>query len=116
MLLLALAPGLAQYRLRALAVALLLQRGFREEDFTRLKTNQGNALTLDLRSNNEEELGKEVLENRIFAGTPYGHTVLGTEAGLDSITIDDVKQFIATHYTKGNLKVGIIGAAVRLCR
>jgi zinc protease len=88
----------------------LLSPGFRDEDFTRLKSNQLAALTLNLRANNEEELGKEVLQNRIFAGTPYGHTVLGTVAGIESITIDDVRQFVATHYTRGNLKVGVIGA------
>lgn len=88
----------------------LLDPGFRDEDFTRIKSNQLSALKLNLRANNEEELGKEVLQNRIFAGTPYGHTVLGTIAGVESITIDDVKQFVATQYTKGNLKVGVNGA------
>jgi zinc protease len=94
----------------SVVVPQLLAPGFREEDFTRIKSNQMSALTLNLRSNNEEELGKEVLQNRIFAGTPYGHTVLGTVAGIESITIDDVRDFVAKHYTQENLKVGIIGA------
>ena len=47
--------------------------------------------------------------NRIYAGTPYGHPVLGTIAGIESITLDDVKQFIAEHYTQGNLVIGISG-------
>jgi zinc protease len=87
----------------------LLEPGFRQEDFDRLKTSQRNALTLDLRSNNEEELGKEWLQNRIFEGTPYGHTVLGAVEALDSITLDDVKAFARQHYTIGNLKVGVNG-------
>ena len=45
----------------------LLDPGFREEDFQRLKDAQMNALVEDLRSNNEEELGKERLQARIFA-------------------------------------------------
>jgi zinc protease len=89
----------------------LIEPGFRQEDFDRLRTNQLNALTIDLRSNNEEELGKEWLQNRIFAGTPYGHTVLGTVAGLEAITLDDIRAFAQRHYTTGNLKVGINGAA-----
>lgn len=97
-------------RYAEVAMSQLLEPGFRDEDFARLKSNQLSALTLNLRSNNEEELGKEVLQNRIFAGTPYGHTVLGTVAGIESITVDDVRQFIATHYAKGNLTVGINGA------
>src|SRR5690606_4553268 len=79
--------------------------------FDRLRTNQANALTIDLRSNNEEELGKEWLQNRIFAGTPYGHAVLGTVEGLQAITLEDVKAFVRQHYTAGNLQVGINGGA-----
>ena len=45
-------------------------------------------------TNNEEELGKERLQALVFAGTPYGHPVLGTVAGIDAITLDDVKDFV----------------------
>src|SRR5688572_3592863 len=71
----------------------LLTPGLREEDFQRLKDQQLNTLKQDLRNNNEEELGKEELQNVVFNGTPYGHTVLGTIAGLESITLEDVKKF-----------------------
>ena len=93
----------------SVALPQLLEPGFRQEDFDRLRTNQLNALTIDLRSNNEEELGKEWLQNRIFEGTPYGHAVLGTVDGINAITIDDVKAFAKQHFTTGNLKVGING-------
>ena len=85
--------------------------GFRDADFTRLKEAQENALVQDLRSNNEEELGKERLQTNIFRGTPYGHVALGTIAGLHAITIDDVKQFAKTMYTRANLTVGVNGNA-----
>jgi len=87
----------------------LITPGFREDDFVRLKDAQLNALKQDLRSNNEEELGKEQLQNVIFENTPYGHASLGTIAGLKSITIDDVKKFVADHYTSANLVVGLSG-------
>jgi zinc protease len=87
----------------------LLTPGFREEDFQRLKDQQLNELQQDLRSNNEEELGKEQLQNAIFDGTPYGHTVLGTIAGIKAITLDDVKKFIADHYNASNVVVGLSG-------
>ena len=96
-------------RFFAVAMPQLLTPGFREEDFTRVKDAQLNALKDNLRNNNEEELGKEELMNRIYSGTPYGHTVLGTVAAIQSTTLDDVKQFIADHYTRGNLVVGISG-------
>jgi zinc protease len=87
----------------------ILSPGFRDDDFQRIKDSQLNGLRQDLRNANEEELGKEELMNRIYAGTPYGHTVLGTIAGIQSITIDDVKKFIADHYTQGNLVIGVSG-------
>lgn len=87
----------------------LLSPGFRDEDFQRLKDQQLNSLQQDLRSNNEEELGKEQLQNAVFAGTPYGHTVLGTVAGLKSITLYDVKTFIDANYNATNVVVGLSG-------
>ena len=88
----------------------LLTPGFREEDFQRLKDQQLNALKQDLRNNNEEELGKEELQNVVFAGTPYGHTVLGTVAGITAITLDDVKKFVDANYNATNVVVGLSGA------
>ena len=76
------------------ALPQLLTPGFREEDFRRLKDAQKNALAQDLIANNEEELGKERLQAVVFAGTPYGHPALGTLAGIDAITLDDVKALL----------------------
>jgi zinc protease len=87
----------------------LLDPGYREDDFKRLKDTQLNALVQNLRSNNEEELGKERLQTNIFRGTAYAHVALGTVGGLSAITLDDVKQFAKTMYTRGNLTVGISG-------
>ncbi len=87
----------------------LLDPGFREDDFRRNKDLQKNALVQDLRTNNEEELGKERLQENIYAGSTYRHPVLGTVSGLDSITLDDVKRFIAGHYTLEILTAGFSG-------
>ncbi|HEY2828684.1 MAG TPA: insulinase family protein, partial [Thermoanaerobaculia bacterium] len=87
----------------------LLSPGFRAEDFQRLKDQQLNTLKQDLRNANEEELGKEELINQIYAGTPYAHTVLGTVAGINAITLDDVRNFIAQNYTRRNLVIGLSG-------
>ncbi len=87
----------------------LIDPGFRDDDFKRLKDAQLNALVQNLRSNNEEELGKERLQTNIFRGTAYAHVALGTVAGLNAITLDDVKQFARTMYTLANLTVGTSG-------
>ncbi len=91
------------------ALPQLSDPGFREEDFARLKDAQRNALNEDLKSANDEELGKEQLQVEVFAGTPYGHAVLGTAAGLDGISLDDVKAFVTAHYTRANLSLGVSG-------
>jgi zinc protease len=87
----------------------LLEPGLREDDFQRLKDAQLNALKEDLRSNNEEELGKERLQTNLFAGTPYGHPAVGTVAGIGAITLDDVRKFISSAYSRANLTLGAAG-------
>jgi zinc protease len=96
-------------RFAEIALPQLEEPGFREEDFRRLKDQQRNALVEDLRTNNEEELGKERLQALLFRGTPYGHPVLGSLAGLDAITLDDVKDFVRRAYTRAALRVGLAG-------
>ncbi|WP_370663315.1 M16 family metallopeptidase [Massilia mucilaginosa] len=91
------------------AMPQLVTPGFREEDFRRLKDSLKNALLVDLKDNNEEELGKERLQTNVFAGTPYDHPVLGTAKGIDAITLDDVKDFYKKAYTQGSVRVGISG-------
>jgi zinc protease len=87
----------------------LLTPGFRDEDFQRLKSMQLNNLKNSLRNNNEEELGKERLQEWIFAGTPYGHPVIGTVKGLESIQLDDVKNFVKKAYTRSNVTIAVNG-------
>ncbi len=96
-------------RFAEIALPQLEEPGFREEDFRRLKDQQKNELVEDLRTNNEEELGKELLQALVFRGTPYGHPVLGSVAGLEAITLDDVKDFVRKAYTRAALRVGLAG-------
>ncbi|HEU4642191.1 MAG TPA: insulinase family protein [Gemmatimonadaceae bacterium] len=92
-----------------IALPMLLTPGFREEDFVRLRDAQRNALEQDLRSNNEEELGKERLQELAFHGTPWAHPVLGTVEGIAAITLDDVKAFVAERFVRANLMLGASG-------
>jgi zinc protease len=92
-----------------ITLPMLLDPGFSEADFKRVKDAQINNLRQDLRSANEEELAKERLQTNIFRSTPYAHPVLGTLAGVQSTTLDDVKAFVRSQYTRGNLMLGING-------
>jgi len=102
------APRLKATEALDLALEQLVETGFRMEDFTRLKAQQSNALQVGLKANNDEELGKLALEARLFP-EPFGHPVLGTQRGLEAITLEDVKAFARARYTRENLRVGLGG-------
>ena len=89
--------------------AMLLTPGWREEDFQRVKDDAINFLRVSLRSNNDEELAKEALEQDLFQGTPYGHYAVGTVSSLSKISLDDVKRFYHAQYSQSNLMLGIAG-------
>ena len=88
---------------------MLLDPGFRAEDFSRLKDEATNFLKTGLREGNDEELGKERLYNIIYAGHPYEHHSTGTVSSLAKITLEDVKNFYRENYTEANLVVGLSG-------
>lgn len=94
----------------SLVSQMLLDPGFRDDDFSRLKTDAINYLKVSLREGNDEELGKEVLYNMIYGPDhPYGHQSRGRVSSLESITLDDVRTFYREHYTHGNLVIGLAG-------
>ena len=89
---------------------MLLEPGFREDDFQRLRTDAVNYLKVSLREGNDEELGKEVLYNMIYGPeTSYGHHNLGDISSLESLTVNDVKNFYQQNYTQANLVLGVAG-------
>ena len=88
---------------------MLLEPGFRAEDFSRLKQDQINYLKTSLRQGNDEELGKERLYNLIYAGHPYEHPNAGLISALEKITLQDVKDFYAKNYSQANLVLGMSG-------
>ena len=88
---------------------MLLDPGFREDDFTRVKTDAINFLKVSLRQANDEELGKEHLYNVIYQNHVYGHHNVGRVGALEKLTLDDVRGFYRRHYTQANLVVGLAG-------
>jgi zinc protease len=94
----------------ALVKEQVLTPGWREEDFSRLKTQLVNAILTDLVANNDEELGKEALYQFIHGPDhPYGTLTLGLAEDVQALTLDDVRAFYAEHYAASNLTVGLAG-------
>jgi zinc protease len=88
---------------------IVMEPAFAEEDFARVKNDFGNYVKTTLRYSQDEELGKEALYEFIFAGTPYEHNEEGYVKSLEAITVDDVREFYATHYTRETVVIGLGG-------
>jgi zinc protease len=89
--------------------AMLLDPGWRSDDLDRLRDDAINFLQVGLRGNNDEELGKEVLYNQIYAGHPYGHENAGAISALEKMTIADLQAFYRAQFTQSNLIIGLAG-------
>jgi zinc protease len=89
--------------------SMLLDPGWRKDDLERLREDAVNYLRVSLRGNNDEELGKEVLYNELYAGHPYGHTNAGAVTALEKMSIEDLQQFYRAHFTQANLVIGLAG-------
>ncbi len=99
--------NLARYA--ALLEDSVLHPRFADDDFKRHRQDAVDAISKSLRGNDDEDLGKESLNVMLYGGTPYGHPQEGTVTSLRSITVDDVKAFYRSHFTRDRLVVGLAG-------
>jgi len=88
----------------------LLNPGWREDDFKRLKKELIDGIKSGLKSSNDEELGKEVLYSELYQGHVYENFNSGDLSDLAAITIEDVKAFYSAQLTQAKLHLGITGA------
>jgi zinc protease len=87
----------------------ILRPAFKQDDLERIRSQVLNYLENTLRYASDEELGKAVLYTRMFAGTPYGHITSGLIESIKGITLDDIRKFYQTHYTRDNVVIGVGG-------
>lgn len=96
--------------LTPLLVEMLTKPKFAKADVDRLRDKAKNFLTQDLRSNNDEELGKEVLYLELYPSNhPYGHHDAGSITGLDALKEADLQKFYSEHFHAGNFRLGMAG-------
>lgn len=86
-----------------------LRPAFDADDFQRIRNDAVNYLENQLRFSSDEELGKAVLYEFVFQGTPYAHPTVGTVEGLQSITLDDVRAFYQGYFNPANATLGLGG-------
>ena len=87
----------------------LIHPRLEQVDFDRVLSQTKSELTQELRSNNEEELGKETLQAMIYENHPYGRPALGLASSLDAITLDQVKAQRDHVFCASRLRVGVGG-------
>lgn len=87
----------------------ILTPAFKQEDLDRIKSQVLNYLENQLRYASDEELGKAVLYNTIYEGTPYGHITAGSIEAIKNITINEVKNFYKENFTRENVAIGVGG-------
>jgi zinc protease len=88
---------------------MLLDPGWRDEDFARLKDDAINYLEVNLRGQNDEELAKEVLYQELYPNHPYRFHNSGTVSSLKQITLQDCRDFRARFYSSERLWLGLAG-------
>ena len=82
---------------------------FDPAEFTRLRDAAVSDVEKRLRQGDDENLGKEALEELMFRGHAYGRLTLGHVADLKKLTLDDVKQQAARVFTLDRLTIGVAG-------
>ncbi|MBQ4077015.1 MAG: insulinase family protein [Mailhella sp.] len=71
----------------------------REVVIAELKENAGN----------EGKVRFDSTVERMFAGTPYGKSLVGTEATLHSITLDAVRDYVCRRYVPRDMVLCVVG-------
>jgi zinc protease len=87
----------------------ILTPRFADDDFTRNRQDALDYVTKTLRGNADEDLGKQALATAMYDAHPYGRPSQGTVAGLNAITLDDVRKLYASHFARDRLVVGAAG-------
>ncbi len=93
-----------------LLAQMILAPAWDNGEFERIKTETLDELENQIPREDQEELGKEVLNQKIFGNThPYSHLVEGTKKSIKALTLDDVKKFYQDFYIQKRLLVGFAG-------
>jgi zinc protease len=88
---------------------MLLDPGFREDDFNRLQTDQFDFIDTSLTGAMDEDLGKEMLNLMMYEGHPYGHPEAGTAESTAGLTLDEARAFYQEYFVRGNITIGLAG-------
>lgn len=105
------ADGLSKYttELISLLTEMVLMPSFDEQEFERLKIQ-----TIDTIKTNQsypEEIADQLFMQLLYGGSSaYAYDPLGTIKTIEQVTVNDVKQFYARHFSPANTTIHVVGA------
>ena len=79
------------------------------EEFRRLRDAAVNDIEKRLRQGDDENLGKETLQETMFRGHPYERLTLGHASELKSMTLQELQQHAGRVFTADRLTIGVAG-------
>jgi zinc protease len=82
---------------------------FDAAEFARLRDAAVNDVEKRLRQGDDENLGKEALQELMFRGHAYGRLTLGHVGDLRKLTLDDVKKQATRIFSRDRLTIGVAG-------
>lgn len=82
---------------------------FDAAEFARLRDAAVNDVEKRLRQGDDENLGKEALEELMFRGHAYGRLTLGHVSDLRKLTLDDVRKQAMRVFCRDRLTIGVAG-------
>jgi zinc protease len=87
---------------------ILITPGLGEDELGRLKRETIAELSEILDS--DQQLAQRWFLRSLFAGHPYGRTVIGTEKSLRAIQVEDVRRCFQRHFSRENVIFSFAGA------
>ncbi len=95
----------------SLLAQLVTSPAFDSNEFARLKKETEDYLRKQAPHDDEEELGKTALNAFLYGENhPYSHAIEGRIKSLNNISLDAVKAFYKSTFTKRRLTIGIAGS------
>ncbi len=66
-------------------------------------------VSLNRRSTDPDTVAGRTWRRAVFANHPYGRPLGGTRKSIAGLTIDDMRDFVASRFAKDNLIIGVVG-------
>ncbi|MGR5131187.1 M16 family metallopeptidase [Vibrio alfacsensis] len=86
---------------------MLLSPAFKEEDFERVKVQALEGLVYE--QQNPSWMASQASRQVLYGDSVFARPKDGTQAGLNALTLDDVRDFYTKHYTPQSAQIVVVG-------